>query len=218
MEENTNKRGISVGMTVGVAILAAIVFGVGAYLYANNQATQEKEALNTQIVTLQNEVSSAKKVAEATPNSSAGATATTDATATWATYTDTTYNFRFKYPKGLVVQSASNNAVNYYTILINKSEDVGTDGGDFSHAYLQIGNSSSITGSQVTIKSPSGEIAATYSTKITAISDTPVAYIFYYYEFQKGGKYYLFGMNNWEDTPLMTPDQFKQLVDTITFN
>lgn len=217
MEENINKREVPVGMTVGVVILAAIVFGAGAYLYANNQATQEKEALNTQIVTLQNEVSSAKKAAEATPNSSTGSTATTDATAAWATYTDTTYNFSFKYPKGLVVGPAKlDKTVNYYLITIDKSD---IEGGDFSHAFLQIeqiDNSSSITGSQVTIKSPSGEIAATYSTKISA--DTPAAYISYYYEFQKSGKYYSFGMNNWEDTPLMTADQFKQLVDTITFN
>lgn len=205
-------------MTVGATILVAIVFGAGAYLYANNQATQEKEALNTQIVALQNEVSSAKKAAEATPNSSAGATATTDATADWQTYNDTTYNFSFKYPKGLVVQpSASNNAVNYYMISINKSGDISPDGGiigDVSGAYLQIGNSSTVNGSRAIINSSSGKIDAVYSTDVT--SD---AYNFYVYEFQKNGKYYAFAMNYNNDTPsIMTPDQFKQLVDTIIFN
>lgn len=220
MEENTNKKEVSIGMTVGVAILAAIVFGAGAYLYANNQATQEKETLNTQIITLQNEVSDAKKAAEVTSNSSTGATTVTDA---WATYTDTAFGFSFKYPKDLVVTLAKvKDVTDPSTIFINKSENVKADGSytaDVSVVSISVRDSSYFaddTGSQVAINSPSGKLTATYMT-----DEAPMGYTYYVYEFQKDGKFYMFRMNNYNSdgkTILMTADQFKQLVDTITFN
>ncbi|MFA6897502.1 MAG: hypothetical protein WCQ96_04435 [Patescibacteria group bacterium] len=221
MEEDTNKRGISAGIPAGVALLVAIVFGAGAYLYVNSQAAQEKEALNAQIVTLQNEVLNAKKAAETTPDSSANATETTDSIAAWATYTDTAYGFSFKHPKGLVITSNEVKDI-IDSIDINKSEDINADGSrmaDVSEASITVRNSSSFpgdTGSQVTIDSPSGKLTANYMA-----DEAPMGYTYYVYEFQKDGKFYMFRMNNYDSndrTILMTADQFKQLIGTVTFN
>lgn len=222
MEENTNKRGTSAGIPVGAALLAIIVFGAGVYLYANNQATQEKEALNAQIITLQNEVSNAKKAAEVTPNSSTNTTETTDATAAWATYTDTTHGFSFKHPKELVVTPVKVKDV-IDSISINKSEDINAYGSytaDISEASITVRDSSNFpsdTGSQVVIdNSLSGKLTANYVT-----DEAPMGYTYYVYEFQKDGKFYMFRMNNYDSdgrTILMTADQFKQLIGTVAFN
>jgi|GEM_PF-3534939 len=41
MEEITTKSGMPIGMVVGISVLVAIVFGGGAYAYANNKAEKE---------------------------------------------------------------------------------------------------------------------------------------------------------------------------------
>lgn len=117
MEEITNKKGVPAVAVVGIVLLAAIIFGAGAYMYANNQATQEKDALNAQIVTLQNEVLSAKKVATTTSNSSTPATNTDDKVAStekpsvpsdWKTYKNTKYGYSLNYPNNLKTHSFAN--------------------------------------------------------------------------------------------------------------
>lgn len=151
---------------------------------------------------------------------------TVDATAGWQTYTDTNYNFSFKYPKGLIVWSQAPNNIpgDSYTISINIIGDVHYDktygkvvAADVSDADLIISNSSFFTDNNdtstpVTINSPSGKIIANYSSFTVPMGYTP-----YVYEFQRGGKYYTFRMNNYDNKQLMAPDQFKKLIETVTF-
>jgi outer membrane murein-binding lipoprotein Lpp len=96
MEEQTVvKKGVSPLAIIGIAVLVAIVFGGGAYAYVNNKATKEKNDLNAQITQLQSQVASAK--VSATVTSIASASATTDETANWKTYTNDKNGFSFKY-------------------------------------------------------------------------------------------------------------------------
>ncbi|MDD3006466.1 MAG: hypothetical protein PHX30_02695 [Candidatus Pacebacteria bacterium] len=107
MDEITNERSVPVATVVGITILTAIIFGAGAYLYVNNSATEEKDTLNAQIATLQNEVLSAKKAATITSDSSVPATNADDEVtstekssvpADWKTYKNTKYEYSLDYP------------------------------------------------------------------------------------------------------------------------
>ncbi len=147
--------------------------------------------------------------------------APTDETANWQTYTDSFYNFTFKYPNGMVANllklngSVANSVPSQYTIKINRPNDVTTNGvtiGDVSEAFLNISAAPvKVTGSTINIDSPSGQIAATYST-----ATTPMGYTYYEYDFQKNGNYYSFRMNNYDPVFLSAAD-FKKMVDTIKF-
>ena len=105
MEESANKSGMSTGMIIGIAVLVAIIFGGGAYAYVNNKAEKEKKDLNAQITQLQSQVSSAK-TAITTP----GTTTTTDETASWKSYSDTTTGFSFKYPENFTIYDGNSSA------------------------------------------------------------------------------------------------------------
>lgn len=103
MEGSTN-GGVSRGVAIIVAIVAAVLFGGGTFAYVNNNATKEKKELNNRITELQEQVSdlqtastSTSSIADtSTPTTST--TTTTDETASWKTYTSTQYGFSFKYP------------------------------------------------------------------------------------------------------------------------
>lgn len=148
MEEITNKKGIPAGAVVGITILAAIIFGAGAYMYANNQATQEKDALNTQIVALQNEVLSARKTATTTSDSSTPATNTDDKAAStekssvpsdWKTYKNTKYGYSLNYPNNLKLLARDEDLNNIEVNSTAASIEVATDeGGIFDVIFENI--------------------------------------------------------------------------------
>lgn len=101
MEETANKSGIKASTVILVAVLVAILFGGGAYAYANNKAEKEKKDLNAQITELQSQVSSAKTT-----------------TADWKTYTNPTFGYSIKYPtawtekQGRVLDQTSEDQLN----------------------------------------------------------------------------------------------------------
>lgn len=126
MNEQTTKSGISTGMAIGIAVIVAIVFGGGSYVYVNNKAEKEKKDLNAQITELQSQVSGATATTTTTSSASASATAVTDETASWKTYTGNIYgqNTSFKYPSDWTVtrDEKSTGEPGYLIQLQNKSK------------------------------------------------------------------------------------------------
>ncbi len=100
-EQMQTKKGMSGAMITLLILLAAVVFGGGAYAYVNNKATKEKNGLNAQITDLQSQVASLQTTASATTSTSA----TTSATAELTKYINSKYNFSFKYPNGWLENS-----------------------------------------------------------------------------------------------------------------
>jgi len=80
MKETTNQSGMSTSMVIGIAVIVAIVFGGGAYVYVNNKAEKEKKDLKAQITELQSQISSGT-TATTLPSSATSATA--DETTSW---------------------------------------------------------------------------------------------------------------------------------------
>jgi len=91
MEEATEKKKSSTEKIAGIAILAVVIFGACAYMYANNDTDQAKETADKKVVGLQKETDtedsdSMQNETNETTNSSAD---TTD----WKTYKNTKYGF-----------------------------------------------------------------------------------------------------------------------------
>ena len=81
--------------TTILLILLAVVISSGAtYLFVTDQANKENDNLQSQIDTLNDAINAQKS----------STTATTDETADWKTYTNTTYGFNFKYPKDWTIE------------------------------------------------------------------------------------------------------------------
>lgn len=148
MEENISKKGVPVAAVVGITILVAIIFGAGAYMYANNQTTQEKDTLNAQIVALQNEVTSAKKAATTTSDSSTSVTNTDNETSStekssipsdWKTYKNQKLGYQLQYPSDWTASDEGKTDPAYpYDIEISKRSADPEKGDDY---YIGIGSS-----------------------------------------------------------------------------
>ncbi|MDO8444388.1 MAG: hypothetical protein Q7S80_02705 [bacterium] len=90
-------------------IITVGIVGGGTYYMLNKNATTDKKNLQTQIDDLNKKITEANTVLTAAQ------------TAGWKTYTDTTYNYSFKYPNTWTAGAQSNNAKVIY---------FGTVGGD----------------------------------------------------------------------------------------
>jgi hypothetical protein len=97
--EGSANGGVSRGVAIIVAIVAATLFGGGTYAYVNNNAAKEKKELNNRITELQEQVSDLQTTSTDTSSttdtstSATSTTATADETADWKTYTNTKYGF-----------------------------------------------------------------------------------------------------------------------------
>jgi len=78
-------------------ILTGAVIGGGVYYWQNKKITNVKNDLNSQITTLQKQVTDLKE-ASGVAATSTPTTNTVDETANWKTYTNEAYGFSFKYP------------------------------------------------------------------------------------------------------------------------
>ncbi|MDO8444387.1 MAG: hypothetical protein Q7S80_02700 [bacterium] len=96
------KTWIKVLMTV---IVTGGIVGYGAYYFVNKTATADKKNLQTQIDDLNKKITDANTALTAA-QATTSTTATTDPTAGWKTYTNSTYGYSFKYP-GTVNLTAS---------------------------------------------------------------------------------------------------------------
>ena len=76
-------------------IITAGVIGGGGYYYMSKKATNDKNKLQSQIDDLNKQITDLKA---ASTSSTSASTAITDETASWKTYTNSTYAFSFKYP------------------------------------------------------------------------------------------------------------------------
>ena len=88
-------------------VVTATVIGGGGWYYMDRSATKEKNELQSQISDLQKQVKDLAAKESATPSSTITPSATTDETASWKTYTNSTYGFTFKYPANLSKSDAS---------------------------------------------------------------------------------------------------------------
>jgi len=101
-------------------VATAIVVGGGTYYYINHRATTDKNNLQAQINTLNSKLTAAGKsladtqAANQAAASTAAATVSTDPTANWKTYTNTTYNYSIKYPSNLILSEYSKEGVGFY--------------------------------------------------------------------------------------------------------
>ncbi len=100
-------------------IITAAIIGGGGYWYMNKKANDDKAKLQSQIDDLN------KQVAELKATSSTSAT--TDETANWKTYTNSTYGFSFKYPANFTVADELNKTGNWTVAKKLKVSD-STDG------------------------------------------------------------------------------------------
>ncbi len=105
---------ISVILTAGVA-------GGGVYYFLNKQATTDKNSLNSQISDLQTQISNLKKTTTST-TTTATASTTTDPTTNWKTYTNTTYGFRFKYPKEWTVEEGASASLSQRIVSVKSDQ------------------------------------------------------------------------------------------------
>lgn len=79
-EQTIVKKGMSPLAIIGIAVLVAIVFGGGAYVYVSSKATKEKNDLNAQISQLQSQVASLQTSTTPAPVASASPSSTPTAT------------------------------------------------------------------------------------------------------------------------------------------
>lgn len=194
-------------ITLALVLFTAAAVGGGVYYVLNQNFKKEREANEQALNVLRDQL---KKDQEKVN------TVTVDKDPDSKTYTDSTYNFSFKYPNGMTVALSKSNTANNYSVLINKKDNVNSDGtvkGDVSSAFLTVKDVETISSwTDATIESPSGAILGRYEK-----STTPFGYTYYAYEFKKGDKYYYFRMNNYSET-LMSLPEFTKMVNTITFN
>lgn len=85
-------------------ILTAGVVGGGVWYFLDQQATQDKNNLNTQISDLQTSLTKLKTTATSTTT----IPTTTDATASWKTYTSDAFKYSIKYPSNWFVTADGN--------------------------------------------------------------------------------------------------------------
>ncbi len=102
VQNNQNMEKGTAAVWVAVVILVALISGGGVWWWQSNKAASEKTALQSQITSLQSQLSQQKATTTTPPTPS---TTTKDETADWKTYTNDTYGFSFRYPENLSVTS-----------------------------------------------------------------------------------------------------------------
>jgi hypothetical protein len=115
--EQTNMN--SMWKMVLTVLVTALVIGGGTYWYVNDKATTDKAALQTTIDGLNANVTALnKKVADLTPSTTTtpSTPTTTDPTADWKTYANSTYSYSFKYPTNWEVAKVSPGPDNEYLL------------------------------------------------------------------------------------------------------
>lgn len=79
-------------------VLSAVIVGSGTYYLVNNRANSEKATLQDQITALNTKATPEATTPTVTTPSPTTTTKTSDPTATWKTYTNTTNAYSVKYP------------------------------------------------------------------------------------------------------------------------
>lgn len=83
-------------------VVTIVVIGGGVYSFMNKQATDDKAGLQSQIDSLNKQVTDLKTTGTTIP-------VTTDETASWKTFTNSTNRYSIKYPASWVYDAAENN-------------------------------------------------------------------------------------------------------------
>lgn len=92
-------------MKIAISIFVTIiVVGGGVYYFMNRQATDDKAGLQTQIDSLNKQVTDLKTTTTSTATTTIPVA--TDETASWKTYTNSTYGFSVKYPADWTTKEA----------------------------------------------------------------------------------------------------------------
>jgi len=131
-------------ITIGIFIISVGAVGGLVYYAMNQQLQKDRESAQKTIQDLQKQIAEMKKASTTTSASTTmpSATNTTDATASWKTYTNTTYGFSFKYPADWVITEEAENYGDARKYLISFNRDESLESGNlYNVEVFNIGKS-----------------------------------------------------------------------------
>lgn len=168
-----------------LVLFTAVVVGGGTYWFTNSRATQDKAALQDRIDSLSKKVSALESANSTAPTVTApksdGNTATSDPTADWRSYSNSTYGLSFKYPKEWFVFAPTGDT-RVYIQSVPGDVDKGIASSGFQRFWIEL--------SATSAKSDQNSVNATIAPYIasTYLSSDSVKSIVYEYYTGDGAK------------------------------